>query len=263
VRLGAVLSPVAEVRAVLHAARAADELGFDSVGLWGHYHSAEPDWAYVSGWSAYGAIAAATRRVRLVPMVLNNLHYQPGVLAKESALLANLSGGRFELGIGAGDWPESYAAWGEPYPDAAMRVARLAETLAALGQLWRGEKVSLHGDHVRLEGACSTPAPVEPLRIVVGVGHSVVTASATLAYADEFNVYASERVVAAVAELIADSGRDVAISLFLAWEWDKWPADPVRELRRWQDRGIERVMVSLGAEDIPARMDQLAPLLGG
>jgi hypothetical protein len=53
-----------------------------------------------------------------------------------------------------------------------------------------------------------------------------------------------------------------AISLFLAWDWDKWPADPVGELRRWQDRGIERVMVSLGAEDMPARMEQLAPLVG-
>ncbi|MDQ3871436.1 MAG: LLM class flavin-dependent oxidoreductase, partial [Chloroflexota bacterium] len=115
-RIGAILSPVADWKLVLEAARAADELGLDAVGFWDHYHSPRPEWGYVCGWSAYGYVAAMTRRVRLVPMVLNNLHYEPGVLAKESSLLSIVSGGRFELAIGAGDWPQSFAAWGRPYP---------------------------------------------------------------------------------------------------------------------------------------------------
>jgi alkanesulfonate monooxygenase SsuD/methylene tetrahydromethanopterin reductase-like flavin-dependent oxidoreductase (luciferase family) len=106
-RIGAVLSPVQEWPAIVEAARTADDSGLDAISFWDHYHSPKPEWGYVCGWSAYGYLAAVTSRVRLVPMVLNNLHYEPGVLAKESSILAIASGGRFELGIGAGDWPES------------------------------------------------------------------------------------------------------------------------------------------------------------
>lgn len=133
-RIGAVLSPVGDWDAVEEAAIAPDELGFDAVALWDHYHSAKPDWAYVCGWSAYGALAARTSRVRLVPMVLNNLHYELGVLAKETSVLSLLSGGRFELGIGAGDWPDSFAAWGRPYPAPDERVARLEASSARAAQ---------------------------------------------------------------------------------------------------------------------------------
>src|SRR4051794_29608023 len=94
-RVAAILSPFAEWPPILEAARHADEVGLDAVGFWDHYHSGRPEWAYVCGWSAYGAIAAVTSRVRLVPMVLNNLHYEPGVLAKESSILSIASGGRF------------------------------------------------------------------------------------------------------------------------------------------------------------------------
>lgn len=72
-RLGAVFSPTADWEHIIEAARAADDLGYDAIGLWGQYHSARPEWAYICGWSAYGALAALTGRARLVPMVLNNL----------------------------------------------------------------------------------------------------------------------------------------------------------------------------------------------
>ena len=127
-RIAALLTPVADWPAILDAARVADEAGVDAVGFWDHYHSGQPDWAYVCGWSAMGAVAALTERVRILPMVLNNLHYEVGVLAKESSILDVASGGRFELGIGAGDWPESFAAWGRPFPPVDERLDRLAET---------------------------------------------------------------------------------------------------------------------------------------
>src|SRR5918997_2007056 len=126
-RIAPLLTPVADWSAILEAARSADERGIDAVGFWDHYHSGQPDWAYVCGWSAMGAVAAATRHVKLLPMVINNLHYEPGVLAKESSVLDLASGGRFELGIGAGDWPTSFAAWGRPYPAVDERLDRLAE----------------------------------------------------------------------------------------------------------------------------------------
>ena len=259
-RIGAVLSPVQEWPAIVEAARVADEVGLDAVGFWDHYHSPKPEWGYVCGWSAYGYLAALTNRVRFVPMVLNNLHYEPGVLAKESSILSIASGGRFELAIGAGDWPESFAAWGRPYPDARTRLELLGETVDALQQIWTGQEVTLDGNHVRLEGAACTPAPERAPHVVVGVGGSVRTIREAVKYADELNVYAEDAVLNAAREEIAQSGREVAISMFLGWEWDKWPTDPAGELSGWGEQGVDRFFVNVGAEDMPERIRQLATL---
>ena len=122
-RVGAILCPTGDWRAIVAAAQLADERGLDAVGFWDHYHSEKPEWAYVCGWSAYGALAALTRRIRFVPMVICRLNYTLGVLAKETSILSIASGGRFELGIGAGDYPVEYSAWHQPFPGAEERVA--------------------------------------------------------------------------------------------------------------------------------------------
>ena len=121
-RLGVILAPMADPAAVIEAARVAEAEGLDAVGLWDHCHSGQPDWAYAAGWSVLGALATATERVQIVPMVLNGLLHDVGRLAKETAMLDLLSGGRFELGIGIGDWPEAFAAWGQPFPPRTDRT---------------------------------------------------------------------------------------------------------------------------------------------
>jgi alkanesulfonate monooxygenase SsuD/methylene tetrahydromethanopterin reductase-like flavin-dependent oxidoreductase (luciferase family) len=262
VRIGAVLSPVDDWQWIRDAAVEADELGFDSVGLWDHYHSARAEYGYVAGWSAHAALAEATQRVRIVPAVLNTLHYELGVLAKESSMLSLISGGRFEMALGAGDWPESFAAWGQPFPGRDDRVARLAEVVRLLRQLWAGEGVTLKGQFHQLSGALSAPVPDEAPKVIVGVGASMTLASSAIAYADELNVYADESVVARARQLAADSARDVPISLFLDWGWDKWPADPITELGHWRALGVDRVWVSLGADDMPSRLRQLEAAIG-
>ncbi len=141
-RIGATLSPLVAWADVLAAASEADRLGLDAVGLWDHYHSARPEHGYMAGWSALGALAACTERIRLVPMVLNGLHYEPGVLAKESSVLSHISDDRFEFGIGAGDWPASFVAWGERFPPWEERLARLEDLVEALRSLWRGQPVT-------------------------------------------------------------------------------------------------------------------------
>jgi alkanesulfonate monooxygenase SsuD/methylene tetrahydromethanopterin reductase-like flavin-dependent oxidoreductase (luciferase family) len=118
VQVGVVLAPIGDPRAVVDAARAAEDAGLAAVGLWDHVHSLRPDWPYAAGWSLWGALAQATERVQLVPMVLNGLLHDVGRLAKETAMLDLLSGGRFELAVGLGDWPESFGAWGPGLPAA-------------------------------------------------------------------------------------------------------------------------------------------------
>ena len=261
-KVAALLTPTADWSAIDAAARVADSRGIDAIGLWDHYHSGQPDWAYVAGWSALGALAAVTTRVKLLPMVVNNLHYELGVLAKESSVLAILSGGRLELGIGAGDWPESFAAWGRPFPSADERLERLVETIEALRLLWTGEPTCYEGRHITLRDAICTPAPSVSPRVVVGVGRSRRTLARAVAVADELNLYAEPALVDDAARLVAASGRRVALSVFLSWEWDKWPAEPEAELESWQARGVDRACVSLAGPDITERVARLAAWLG-
>ena len=262
-RIAAVISPVTDWSAMLEAARRADELGLDAVGLWDHYHSPKPEWGYIAGWAATSALAAATDRVRLVQMVVNNLHFEPGVLAKETSTLAIASGGRFELGIGAGDWPESFAAWGRPFPGREERIARLAEAVTILRRAWSGEAFGFEGQFDVLRDASVTPAPAVPPRVVVGVGKSRAMIESAVRYADELNVYADEAVFEHASALAAGSPRDVAISMFFSWEWDKWPGDVCAELDRWRGVGVERAFISLGSADMPDRLEQLASYLRG
>jgi alkanesulfonate monooxygenase SsuD/methylene tetrahydromethanopterin reductase-like flavin-dependent oxidoreductase (luciferase family) len=257
-RVGAVLAPVSDWSAIAEAAVVADEAGIDAIGLWDHYHSARPEWGYVAGWSAYGALAAVTNRVGLVPMVLNSLHYELGVLAKESSVLSIASGGRFELGIGAGDWPESFAAWGRPYPPAEERLDRLEETIDALRALWSGQPVSREGRYVTLRDATCTPVPPVPPRVVVGAGGSRRTIERALLFADEVNVYDDPSLVAAYRDGAAAAGRPVAVSLFVDWSWDHWPAEVGGELERIRGMGVDRVMISLGGPEMPVRLRTLA-----
>ena len=264
-RIGAVLSPIVDPVAAVEAAKAADQAGLDAIGLWDHYHSPRPEWGYVAGWSMMAALAVATERVKLVPMVLNNLHFQPGVLAKETSTLALLSGGRFELGIGAGDWPDSFTAWGEPFPPVAERLGRLEESIAALRRLWTGGPVDADGAFVRLAGAISTPPPHEPPRVVVGIGGSRRTLGVARRFADELNVYTGPGLIEEAAEVVRADGTRPAVSVFLSWEWDKWPADPLKQLAALEARGAHRAFVSLGADlpDMVRRISVLATAAAG
>lgn len=258
-RIAAVLSPTGDWPAIVAAAKLADERGLDALGFWDHYHSEKPEWAYVCGWSAYGALAALTSRVRFVPMVICRLNYTLGVLAKETSVLSIASAGRFELGIGAGDYPAEYRAWHLPFPNAAARVAALEEHVAALRLLWRGGLVSYAGEHVRLADVACSPTPPAPPRVVVGVGGSRRMIRSAVGYADELNVYGDEPALAYAREQIASAGRPIGLSVFLSWY--PWPDDPAAELAKWAALGVDRAFVSIGYDlDLVARVGELADL---
>ncbi len=257
-RIGAILSPLAEWDGVLRVGSLADRLGLDAVGLWDHYHSALPDHAYVAGWSALAALAARTERVRLVPMVLNGLHHQLGVLAKESSVLSHISHDRFELGVGAGDWPASFRAWGMRFPAWEERFARLEETVEALRLLWRGQSVTMDGDHVRLQGAICVPPPSRPPRVVIGVGGSSRSLQRAAAFADELNVYDAPSIIQEALDTARRSPRPMTVSVFTDWSWDGWPPDPSAAIASWAERGVERCFISVGGPDTADRIRMLA-----
>jgi alkanesulfonate monooxygenase SsuD/methylene tetrahydromethanopterin reductase-like flavin-dependent oxidoreductase (luciferase family) len=183
-----------------------------------------------------------------------------GVLAKESATLSLISGGRFEMAVGAGDWAASFEAWGQRFPDREERVARFTETMDVLRLLWTGQAIDYDGRFHHLNQAACTPAPRTAPRIVVGVGKSRTLAESATAYADELNIYADESVLERTRALIASSGRDVTISMFFSWQWEKWPADPAAELAGWASLGVDRALISIGGDDMPDDLQQLASL---
>ena len=226
---------------ILATARAAEDYGFDSIGFVDGYHSGTLEQDYLCGWSLYGALALATSRIHFVPMVLDNMNYLPGVLAKESSALSIISGGRFELGIGAGDGFDGSRAWGVLIPNVTARLAALKETISVLRQIWRGEQVTFGGEQLHLKDAACVPAPPVPPRVVVGVGNSKRLLRDAVSYADEINVYSDDEFIQLARQEIAASQRDVALSTF-TWGWRE---DLAEKLPAWQAMGVERTFVTI------------------
>lgn len=239
-RIGVNLGPTANWSAVLSAAKRADEYGYDAIGFLDHYQSEKPEWGYICGWSCYGALAMITTRIQLVPMVICRLNYLPGVLAKETAMLELLSGGRFELGIGAGDYFQEMQMWGVPVPKARERIDGLRETIQVLRKIWAGDPVTFEGQHIQVRDGLCAPAPQSIPRVVVGVGNSRQLLRSAVEYADEINIYADEALMREAYQAIEASGRKVALSAFV---WD-WREDIEEKLREWEQLGVERTFVT-------------------
>jgi alkanesulfonate monooxygenase SsuD/methylene tetrahydromethanopterin reductase-like flavin-dependent oxidoreductase (luciferase family) len=172
--------------------------------------------------------------------VICRLNYLPGVLARETAMLAMLSGGRFELGIGAGDYFEEMQAWGVTVPGTVERVEGLRETVELLREIWKGEAVTFEGKYVQVQGGLCVPAPDSAPRVVVGVGRSRRLLRSAVEYADEVNVYADEELVREARSMIEAAGRNVAVSVYV---WD-WREDVEEKLREWEQLGVERTFVT-------------------
>ena len=154
------------------AALRAEELGFDVVVAADHVG---PGWAPMP---TLATIAALTRRVRLGTLVLNNDMRSPVQLAWEASTIDRLSGGRFELGLGAGHTPSEYDATGVERSAPAARKRRLAESVEIIRRLVDGEVVAHDGEHYRIDGARIDRAAQEHLPILVGGNGAALLAHA-------------------------------------------------------------------------------------
>ncbi|MEI2618972.1 MAG: TIGR03621 family F420-dependent LLM class oxidoreductase [Thermomicrobiales bacterium] len=121
--------------------------------------------------AALATAAAITSRLRVGTMVIANDFRHPAILAKEFATLSVLSGGRVELGIGAGWMRAEYDQTGITFDSAGQRIARLEESLAIIDAIWRGERLSFAGAHYRIEDLAGYPlvgAGCRPTLVVGG-----------------------------------------------------------------------------------------------
>jgi probable F420-dependent oxidoreductase len=156
----------------LALARRAEALGYGTVSLPDHFNE------QFAPFSALGAAAAVTERVRLSMGVLVNDFRHPVVLAKEAATLDVVSGGRLDLGLGAGWLQEEFAAAGIAFDPAGARIERLGEAVRIVRALLRGERVTHTGRWYTLDGVTGFPRaaqqPAPPI-LLGGGGRSMLT----------------------------------------------------------------------------------------
>lgn len=150
---------------LLQTARLADELGLDLVGIQDHPYQVR----YLDTWTLLTAIAAQTSRIRLFPDVANLPLRPPAVLAKAAASLDIISGGRFELGIGAGGFWKPIQAMGGPNRTPGEARRALEEAIQVIRLMWSDERSArFDGEFYQLRGARPGPPPAHPISIWVG-----------------------------------------------------------------------------------------------
>lgn len=163
---GAFLTPDArQADQIITMARLADQLGLDLIGVQDHPYQPR----FLDTWTLLSALAAQTERIRLVPDVINLPLRPPAVLARAVASLDVLSGGRVELGLGAGAFADAVAGMGGPARSPAESIDALAEAIHVIRALWApGPPVQFAGQHYQLRGAQPGPFPPHPVGIWLG-----------------------------------------------------------------------------------------------
>ncbi|KAB2975327.1 MULTISPECIES: LLM class F420-dependent oxidoreductase [unclassified Streptomyces] len=202
---------------LLTVAKATEDLGFDAFFRSDHYlKMGDVDGlpGPTDAWITLAALARETRRIRLGTLMTAATFRLPGVLAIQVAQVDQMSGGRVELGLGAGWYEEEHKAYGIPFPK--EKFGRLEEQLAIVTGLWEtklGETFDFQGEYYTLTDSPALPKPAQD-RIPVLIGGHGATRTPRLAgrYADEFNmpfasIEDSERQFGRVREAVRAAGR--------------------------------------------------------
>ena len=165
IEFGVFLTPAAEDPAgLVREVQRAEELGFDWVGIQDHPYQRR----FLDTWTLITWLAASTERIRFVPDVINLPLRPPAPLAKAVASLDLLSGGRVELGLGAGGFWDAIEAFGGPRRSPGESVEALEEAIQVIRLVWAGGTASFDGRHYRLKGAKPGPEPAHPIGIWLG-----------------------------------------------------------------------------------------------
>lgn len=196
--------------------QASEELGFSAWFRSDHYLTMSGDGlpGPTDAWVTLAGLARETSTIRLGTMVTAGTFRLPGVLAIQVAQVDQMSGGRVELGLGAGWFEAEHRAYGIPFP--AARHARLEEQLEIVTGLWAtpaGERYSFDGKYYQLTDSPALPKPVQsPVPVIVGGQGPVRTPALAAKYAHEFNVpFASVAATAAQFDRVRAAAGDRAL----------------------------------------------------
>jgi F420-dependent oxidoreductase-like protein len=202
----------------LAVAKAAEDLGYSAFFRSDHFVAMAGDGlpGPTDSWVTLGGIARETSTIRLGTMVTSATFRFPGPLAIAVAQVDEMSGGRVELGLGAGWFEAEHKAYAIPFPALKERFDRLSEQLDIITGLWAtpvGETFDYTGEHYSVVDSPALPKPVQtPLPIVIGGGGPKRTPALAATFASEFNIpFVPLDVLTAqferVADAVADAGR--------------------------------------------------------
>lgn len=246
------IPPQEQWATMLAVARLAEEGPYESIWVYDHFHTVpvSTQEATHEAWTLMAAFAAATSRVRLGQMCTCMAYRNPMYLAKVAATVDVISGGRAEMGSGAGWYEHEWNAYGYGFPPAGERLAMLAEGVEIMRQAWQRGTATFAGEHYQVDGAICWPRPLQEAGIPLWVagGGEKKTLRLAARYADYTNFAGSREAFAHKSQVLADHCRDVGRDF----------ASIVRSANYNVIVGRDEAEVAVRAERVKAR---LAPLL--
>lgn len=250
--------PLDAWRRTTEVARQADDLGFESIWLFDHFHTVPrpTDEITFESFTSLAALAALTERVRLGHIVICTAFRNPALTAKMISTMDTISGGRMELGIGAGWKRDEWLAYGYGFPETKERLARLGDDLGVISAMLAGDKhqhATYEGRHAQVRDARNVPKPIQQPRVPVMVGGNGPNVTWRLAarHADELNLdgMSPAEVVEAtpvIRSRCEEVKRDPATLSISVHVWNeslgKGGAARVDLLGAYRDAGVSRVM---------------------
>src|SRR6188474_3267606 len=236
-------------------ARHAEGLGFESAWVFDHFTTVpEPtDEITFESFSTLSALAMATERVRLGHMVICTGFRNPALTAKLASTIDVISGGRFELGIGAGWKDDEWIAYGYGFPTTNERLARLGDDLEVISRMLSPGRATYAGEYARVEDAINEPKGLQQPRIPIIVGGNGPNVTMRLAarFADELNLVFRPldeipRLMATARQRCEEIDRDPAtlrLSMYVADPEVKDPGQKrVDTLGRLAGMGLDRLV---------------------
>ncbi len=198
---------------MLGVARTLELSGFESGWVFDHFHTVpeptqEPTY---EAWTMMAALAAATDSLRLGQMCTCNSYRPPAYLAHVAASTDVISGGRLEMGIGAGWYEAEYRAHGYDFPKASVRIGQLGDGIEIMKRMWTEDRASYKGDYFSIDGAICTPKPLQDPHIPLWVagGGEQLTLRLAARHADYTNFAGSPEKFAHKSRVLRDHCADV------------------------------------------------------
>jgi len=251
----------------------AEESGFDTVLVMDHFYQlaglGQPDQEMIECYTLLSALAQHTSRVRLGALVTGNTYRHPSLLAKTVTALDVVSGGRAQLGIGAGWFEFEHESLGFEFGTFTDRFEKLEESLQIVLPMLRGERPSLSGKWYQVHEAMNYPAPLSRIPVMIGGGGERKTLRLVAQYADESNLICGvdeiPRKLEALAGHCANLGRDRAeitvsyqTSACIAPTHEQAVAEFEAYLARQPEAEVRRGSAIVGSPDeVAARFVQL------
>jgi F420-dependent oxidoreductase-like protein len=284
---------------VLNIWQVADGLKFDTAWTFDHFFPifTDPKGPQLEGWTTLTALSMKTQHVRVGTLVTGVTYREPAVLAKIGATLDVITGGRLEMGIGAGWFQFEHESLGIPFYTTAERIKRLGEACEVILRMWTEDAATYDGAYYHLKEAYCNPKPVQKPHppILIGGSGEQLTLKMVARYADEWNAFGTPDIIRHKIEVLEGHcraiGRDVntieksiAIPLVMSKDSSKldgmladmasrrgmsledartsmlWgsPDEVIKKIEAYREVGVTHVILSQRAPYDPAMLELFA-----